>query len=82
MGAIHDLGLYNVCLDVLDAASKKYNSKDNYVYGLLHYWPMNEGHGTVAADMRHINDLIVNDRWEINNVNYSLNINQTDDVYA
>lgn len=82
VGAIHDLGLYNVCLDVLDAASKKYNSKDNYVYGLLHYWPMNEGHGTVAADMRHINDLIVNDRWEINNVNYSLNINQTDDVYA
>ena len=82
VGAIHDLGLYNVCLDILDAASKKYNSKDNYVYGLLHYWPMNEGHGTVAADMRHINDLIVNDRWEINNVNYSLNINQTDDVYA
>ena len=82
VGAIHDLGLYNVCLDVIDAASRKYNSKDNYVYGLLHYWPMNEGHGTVAADMRHINDLIVNDRWEINNVNYSLNINRTDDVYA
>ena len=81
-GSIHDLSLYNVCLDVFDAASKKYVSKDNYVYGLLHYWPMNEGHGTVAADMRHINDLNVYDRWEINNVNYSLSLNQSDEVYA
>ena len=82
VGSIHDLSLYNVYLDVYDAASKKYNSKDKYVYGLLHYWPMNEGHGTVAADMRHINDLMVNDRWEINNVNYSLDLKNANDVYA
>ena len=79
-GSIHGLSLYNVCLDVFDVASRKYVSKDNYVYGLLHYWPMNEGHGTLAADSRHINDLIVNDRWDINNVNYSLALNRTDDA--
>ena len=81
-GSIHGLSLYNVCLDVFDVASRKYVSKDNYVYGLLHYWPLNEGHGTVAADMRRINDLIVIDRWEINNLNYALELNQPDDVYA
>ena len=36
----------------------------------------------MAADMRHINDLIVIDRWEINNLNYALELNQPDDVYA
>ena len=81
-GSIHDLSIYNVCLDVFDVASRKYVSKDTYVYGLLHHWPMDEGHGTVASDSRHINDLEVNDRWEIHNVNYSLSIADSDDVYA
>ena len=76
-GAIHDLAIYNTCREPAEASSKKYQTKDNYVYGLTNYWPMNEGHGTVAADSRHTHDFEVSDRWEINNVNYSLNLSET-----
>lgn len=71
---IHDLGLYNTYLDVLEAAGKKYESKDAYTYGLTNYWPMNEGHGKVAEDSRHTHDFIVTDTWDIANTNYSLRL--------
>ena len=73
-GAIHGLALYSICRDVHDAAATKYQAKDNYVYGLTNYWPMNEGHGMVAADTRHTHDFEVNNRWLIDNVNYSLSL--------
>ena len=69
---MHDLSLFNVYRDVHDAASAKYEAKDNYVYGLVNYWPMNEGHGSVAADMRHTHDFEVFDYWEIDNPNYTI----------
>ena len=69
---MHDLSLFNVYRDVYDAAATKYESKDNYVYGLVNYWPMNEGHGSVAADMRHTHDFEVFDYWEIDNSNYTI----------
>ena len=69
--AIHDLALYDIYRDVYEAGATKYVSKDQYVYGLANYWPMNEGHGTLAADQRHTHDLEVYDRWELSNVNYS-----------
>jgi hypothetical protein len=81
-GTIHDLALYNIYRDVNDAASKKYVSKDNYTYGLTNYWPMNEGHGTVAADMRHTHDFIVNNRWEIAGVNFALKLDEAEGATA
>ena len=69
---IHDLALYNIFRDVMDAGSEKYASKDSYTYGLTNYWPMNEGHGFVAADTRHTHDFHVNSNWEIANTNYAL----------
>jgi hypothetical protein len=69
--AIHDLALYDIYRDVYEAGATKYVSKDQYTYGLANYWPMNEGHGTVAADSRHTHDFEVTDRWELSNVNYS-----------
>ena len=69
---IHDLSLFNIYRNVFVAAASRSQTKDGYVYGLTNYWPMNEGHGTVAADMRHTHDFIVANDWWINNYNQSL----------
>ena len=71
---IHDLALYNTYRDVLEAAGKKYESKDAYTYGLTNYWPMNEGHGKLAEDSRHTHDFIVPESWDISNTNYALRV--------
>ena len=70
-GAIHDLSLFNIYRDIHEAAATKYQSKDNYVYGLANYWPMNEGHGTVLTDTRHTHDFDVLHSWLIDNDNRS-----------
>ena len=79
---MHDLSLYNICHDVHEAAATKYQSKDSYVYGLANYWPMNEGHGTTAADSRHTHDFSVNDSWQLQNLNYALRIDTPDGAQA
>ena len=71
---IHDLSLFNIYRDVAEAAATKYQSKDSYVYGLVNYWPMNEGHGDVIADQRHTHDITLDDSWSIENTNYMLHI--------
>ena len=81
-GAIHDLAIYDIYREASEASASKYQTKNNYVYGLTNYWPMNEGHGTIAADSRHTHDFEVNNRWEINNVNYSLNLTEKGGVTA
>ena len=68
-GAIHDLCLYNIYRDVNEAAATRNQSKDCYVYGLMNYWPMDEGHGEVAADKRHTHDFTVNNLWLMQNNN-------------
>ena len=73
-GNIHSLALYNIWRNVNEASSEKYVKKDNYVYGLANYWPMDEGHGFTAADSRHTHDFIVPDSWKLENVNYALRI--------
>lgn len=73
-GAIHDLSLFSIYRDVYEAAAKKNQAKDCYVYGLVNYWPMNEGHGHVANDLRHTHNFCVNDTWLLDNINYSLRL--------
>ena len=79
---IHSLGLYNYCRDLSLASDDKYNAKDGYVYGLANFWPMDEGHGTVAADLRHTHDFEVEDLWKLENVNYGLRINKPEGIMA
>ncbi|MBQ3630309.1 MAG: hypothetical protein II949_03640, partial [Prevotella sp.] len=79
---IHGLSLHNICHDVHEAAATKYQAKDNYIYGLANYWPMDEGHGSVAADTRHTHDFAVYDSWTLNNRNYSLRINKPEGAQA
>ncbi|MBP5764532.1 MAG: laminin G domain-containing protein [Bacteroidales bacterium] len=68
--SIHDLSFFSIYRDVNEAAATKYMTKDNYVYGLANYWPMNEGHGSIATDTRHTNNIILEDNWVISNTNY------------
>ena len=79
---MHDLSLYSISHDVHEAATTKYQSKDSYVYGLANYWPMNEGHGTTAADSRHTHDFSVNDSWQLQNLNYALRIDTPEGAQA
>ena len=74
-GAIHDLSLFNIYRDPMEAAAEKYQSKDNYVYGLVNYWPMDEGHGSVARDTRHTHDFTVSN-WLRDNKNYALSVDE------
>jgi hypothetical protein len=60
---------------VTDAASMKYVRKGNYQYGLVNHWPMNEGHGDVAADARHTHDINVVGNWYIEGINFGLHFN-------
>ena len=79
---IHSLGLYNYCRDLSKANEEKYNAKDGYVYGLANFWPMDEGHGTVAGDLRHTHDFVVKDMWKLENKNYGLMINKPEGIMA
>ena len=80
-GAMHDLCLYNIYIDVDDAASEKDVPKTGYQYGLADYWPMNEGYGTLAADTRLSHDLyVMPNSWVLNNKNYALSISKEDNV--
>ena len=79
---IHALSLYNIWRDVHEAATTKYQAKDGYVYGLVNYWPMDEGHGHIAADHCHTHDFIVPDSWKLENVNYALRIDDSEGAQA
>ncbi|MBQ3997833.1 MAG: hypothetical protein II644_00685 [Paludibacteraceae bacterium] len=74
---IHHLALYNIYRDVIQAGSEKEEEKDAYTYGLTNYWPMNEGHGHLAADTRRTHDFEVIDSWTLSNTNYALRMDTT-----
>ena len=81
-GAMHDLSFFSIYRDVNEAAATKYVAKDGYVYGLQNYWPMDEGHGFIAADSRHTHDFEVNDTWVRDNVNYALGLEDEEGLLA
>ena len=81
-GAIHDLCIYGICLDLNEVCALKNQAKNTYTYGLMNHWPMNEGHGEVAADARHTHDFSVTNFWLLNNDNYSLEIVNDEPVQA
>ena len=81
-GVLHDLCLYNIYRDPDEASATKYQTKDGYVYGLMNYWAMDEGHGRVAADSRHTHDFEVNDLWYLDNDNLALQLSDEEGVHA
>ena len=82
-GKIHSLSLFNIYRDVHEAAATRSVTKDNYLYGLAHHWPMNEGHGNVAADTRHVNNILTSQNlWHIDGNNYSVRLDSNEGMSA
>ena len=79
---MHALSLYDISHGVDAAAAVKNQTKDGYVYGLVNHWPMDEGHGYMAADLRHTHNFIVPNSWKLENVNYALHTGDSEGATA
>ena len=75
-GKMHDAILWNKSRDWASALGERNTSKDAYTDGILSYWPMDEGEGTVARDIvRHRDLTLISDNmWWYNNGNKALHI--------
>lgn len=73
---LHDLRIYGICRDPLEVATEKYNSTNIYTAGLMAHWPMDEGQGTKARDLR--NDahplVLTAPNWRIDGTNYAATV--------
>lgn len=50
-GALHEVSLWNYARPWLSAQAEMNERKSSYTRGLMGYWPLDEGHGTVAEDV-------------------------------
>ena len=69
-GMMHDLTLWNNDVTANELYELRNNQQPSYTPGLIGYWRMNEGRGTVVEDdarSRHI--ILDNESWYINNRN-------------
>ena len=69
-GMMHDLTLWNNDINVNELYELRDKQQPSYTPGLIGYWRMNEGRGTVVEDdalSRHI--ILDNESWYINNRN-------------
>ena len=73
---LHDLRIYGICRDPLEVATEKYNTSNIYTSGLMAHWPMDEGQGTKARDLR--NDahplVLTAANWRIDGTNYAATV--------
>lgn len=78
-GDIHDLRIYSICRDVLEVATEKYDDESTYTAGLMAHWPLDEGQGTKARDLRNnSHPFILNgETWRIDNKNYAATVEAT-----
>lgn len=77
-GMIHELTLWNIDKSAQELYETRNEKKANYTPGLIGYWRMNEGHGTLLTDnvrSRHIQ--MPTESWYINNRNLAAHINGT-----
>ena len=76
---LHDMRIYGICRNPLEVASEKYNSTSTYTAGLMAHWPMDEGQGTKARDLR--NDahplVLTAPNWRIDGTNYAATVDAT-----
>lgn len=82
-GDIHDLCIYSIKRDVEDLASEKYDDKEIYRAGLMARWPMDEGQGTKARDLRNnAHPLILSaPNWHIDNDNNAVAVDAAKQEY-
>jgi hypothetical protein len=65
IGNIHDLRLWSKSLTLANAFANIYTKIIGNENGLLGYWPMDEGRGTIAKDLAFFKHGIVNASWDI-----------------
>lgn len=73
-GQMHEVALWDNARTWIDAQGEMYKSKSRYTQGLIGYWRMNEGHGTMAADVARNRTMTMPSAtaWYFAKVNYSL----------
>ena len=78
-GDIHDMRIYSICRDVLEVATEKYDDAATYTAGLMAHWPLDEGQGTKARDLRNNAHpfIIRGETWRIDNKNYAATVDST-----
>lgn len=77
-GKIHELTLWNSARSKEVSLSQKSQSKSRYTQGIVGYWPLDEGNGTLGEDLARSRNLIVADNaWFIDGTNYVLNFDGT-----
>jgi hypothetical protein len=76
---LHDMRIYGICRNPLEVATEKYNASNIYTAGLMAHWPMDEGQGTKARDLR--NDahplVLTAPNWHIDGTNYAATVDAT-----
>ena len=76
---VQELSLWNSARSLSEAEADMYTTKNQYTSGLIGYWQLNEGHGSVASDKarnRHIT-LPGENAWWINGDNYAMVLDGT-----
>lgn len=77
-GKIHELTLWNSARSKEVSLSQKSQTKSRYTQGIVGYWPLDEGNGTLGEDLARSRNLIVADNaWFIDGTNYVLNFDGT-----
>ena len=71
---VQELALWNCARSLALAQSQMYTTKSQYTKGLIGYWQLNEGHGSMATDKARNRHIILpsQNSWWINGDNYAI----------
>lgn len=75
-GAIHEVTLWNYVRNNEESLSDMYTTKSPYAAGLIGYWRLDEGHGTIGTDIVRNRHLIISgtNSWYLENENTAIEI--------
>lgn len=76
-GNMSELSLWIKDRGLADMAVDRNTSKSGRETGLIGYWPMNEGYGTLAADKVNSRNLTVNGSWYLERMGKAIVLNGT-----
>lgn len=81
-GNIHDFSMWNNARSFTVANSQKDKRLSKFAPNLVAYWPLNNGHGSVANEILHEANLVLegDNCWHLENENYSLRLEGQDRV--
>lgn len=81
-GNIHDFSIWNNARPFSVANSQKDKRLSKFAPNLVAYWPLTEGHGSVANENLHEANLVLegDNCWHLENENYSLRLESQDRV--